>query len=71
MGVFGLNSASGTVLAVTETVRYDLWKNVVSRLELRWDHSLSGTDDFGGATAEYGPTARNSWLLAANIIYSF
>ena len=26
------------VFAVTETVEYDLWKNVMSRVELRWDH---------------------------------
>src|ERR1043166_789423 len=27
-------------LGVTATAQYDLWKNVISRLELRWDHSL-------------------------------
>jgi len=26
------------VFALTGTVQYDLWKNVLSRLELRWDH---------------------------------
>ena len=70
MGFFGLASPSGEVLALTETVQYDLWKNVISRLELRWDHSLSGTDVFGGDTAGE-PTARNAWLLAANVIYRF
>jgi hypothetical protein len=69
-GFFGLNSPSGTVLAATETVQYDLWKNVISRVELRWDHSLSGGDIFGGETAGT-PTAKNAWLLAANIIYRF
>ena len=33
---------------MTATVQYDLWKNVISRLELRWDHSLTGMDAFGG-----------------------
>ena len=26
------------ILATTLTTRYDLWQNVISRLELRWDH---------------------------------
>ena len=35
--------------AVTATVQYDLWKNVLSRVEFRWDHALDGTDSFGNA----------------------
>lgn len=58
------------VLALTGTAQYDLWKNVISRLELRWDHSLNGNDLFGGETAGF-PDAKNAWLLAANIIYKF
>jgi len=69
-GFFGLASMSGTVLALTETVQYDLWKSVISRIELRWDHSLSGADVFGGETPGT-PTAQNAWMLAANIIYRF
>jgi hypothetical protein len=74
-GFFGWTTPAGvpisqTVLAATETVQYDLWKNVISRLELRWDHSLSAVDSFGGETPG-APTARNAWMLAANIIYKF
>src|SRR5437667_5855543 len=29
-------------LAVTATAQYDLWKTVISRLEMCWDHSLNG-----------------------------
>jgi hypothetical protein len=58
------------VLALTGTVQYDLWKNVISRLELRWDHSLSGNDLFGGETQGL-PNEVNAWLLAANVIYKF
>jgi hypothetical protein len=58
------------VLALTATAQYDLWKNVISRLELRWDHSLSGDDAFGGSTAG-APSLKNAWMLAANIIYRF
>ncbi len=58
------------VLSLTATAQYDLWKNVISRLELRWDHSLDGNDLFGGTTTGL-PTQENAWLLAANIIYKF
>ena len=56
--------------AVTETVQYDLWKNVVSRLEFRWDHSASGQDAYGG-TQSGSPSLKNAFLVAANLIYKF
>jgi hypothetical protein len=64
------------VMALTATAQYDLWKNVISRLEFRWDHSLSGqrvwgtprTDGEGGVVSG---SLRNEWLLAANLIYKF
>lgn len=64
------------VLSYTATVQYDLWKNVLSRIELRWDHQASGGPKFYGAN---GPTVAgigtgtlvNSWVLAANIVYKF
>jgi hypothetical protein len=58
------------VLSLTGTVQYDLWKNVLTRAELRWDHSLAGDDIFGGSTIG-APNAENAWMLAANIIYKF
>ncbi|MGD0259594.1 MAG: outer membrane beta-barrel protein [Verrucomicrobiota bacterium] len=58
------------VMALTATTQYDLWKNVISRLELRWDHSLLGNDIFGGETTGL-PTQKNAWLLAVNVIYKF
>ena len=58
------------IFALTGTVQYDLWKNVLSRLELRWDHSLTARDAFGGTNAGQ-PTRINAWVLAANIIYKF
>ena len=60
----------GKTLALTATVQYDLWKNVISRLELRWDHSLSGQETFGGTTVNV-PNRDNAWMLAANVIYKF
>src|SRR6266850_2158707 len=56
-------------MALTATVQYDLWKNVISRLEFRWDHSLSGQKTWGGTGDE--PSRLNEWLLAANVIYKF
>jgi hypothetical protein len=65
---FALNSDK--TMDLTLTAQYDLWKNVISRIELRWDHSLSGTDEFGGTVAGT-PTLINAWMLGANIIYKF
>ena len=58
------------VLALTATVQYDLWKNVISRLEVRWDHSLLDNALFG-ADAKGNPNLDNAVMLAANVIYKF
>jgi hypothetical protein len=69
--VFGANK----VIAATGTVEYDLWRNVISRLEFRWDHAADGSTPYGGAAANPGDLApgdrRNSYLVAANFIYNF
>lgn len=57
------------IYALTATAQYDLWKNVVSRLEFRWDHAEHGML-FGGDTAGE-PTRENAFLVAANVIYKF
>ncbi len=64
------------ILALTGTVQYDLWKNVLSRLEVRWDHEADGTGpayggQFNANGSSSGPTLHNAWLIAANIIYKF
>ena len=63
------------VFAVTETIQYDLWANVISRLEVRWDTSADGSPHFGGTTpstfAAAFPTKNNEIMVAANIIYKF
>ena len=67
-------SVPSKVLALTGTIQYDLWKNVLSRLEVRWDHQASGGPGvWGGNFGEVGgvPDKHNSWLIAANIIYKF
>jgi hypothetical protein len=59
------------VLALTGTVQYDLWRNLISRVELRWDHALDGDEAYGGKFAGADPELKNSWMLAANLIYRF
>ncbi len=49
---------------VTETAQYDLWKNVMARLEFRWDHAADSSDPFSNGVD-------NAYLLAANFIYKF
>ena len=50
----GENPGADTRLfGLTGTIQYDLWENVISRLELRWDRCLQGPNDkkvFGGQT---------------------
>jgi hypothetical protein len=68
------------VLALTGTVQYDLWANVIARLEVRWDHDASGAEAadkssaaFGGPSASLGglPDKMNEVMVAANVIYKF
>jgi hypothetical protein len=58
------------VFAVTGTVEYELWANVLSRLEFRWDHAADGSEPFGGDDAG-DPELKNAFLVAANLIYKF
>jgi hypothetical protein len=80
--LLGLNGPGATELTtmpekameLTATVQYDLWKNVLSRLELRWDHSLSGQKVWGPIREnETGVTGglRNEFELIANLVYKF
>jgi hypothetical protein len=64
----GLNR--GKIWAATATAQYDLWKNVVSRVEFRWDHGDNG-QFFGGNTSFGTPDRRNAYMLAAQFIYKF
>jgi hypothetical protein len=65
--------ANGKGEEFTATLQYNLWANVTSRAEFRWDHSDQG-DAFGYISS--GPKAGdagtgNSYILALNVIYSF
>jgi hypothetical protein len=75
------NNPLNKVFALTGTLQYDLWANVISRLEIRWDHSCNGADTFGGVgypgeNYETGaaiglPDKKNEVTVAANVIYKF
>ena len=67
-GALGGFAGAGTVspskvLAATATVQYDLWENVLSRVEFRWDHAADGSKVYNGKG--------NDYLLAANLVYKF
>jgi len=49
----------------TATVEYDLWANVVSRAEVRWDHS-----DNGASLNSYSGV-KDAFMVALNVVYKF
>jgi hypothetical protein len=62
-----------SVVETTATLQYDLWKNVLSRLEFRWDHAADGSDPYGG-TGSAPPLSGgkgNSYILLADVSYKF
>ncbi|MGO8931932.1 MAG: outer membrane beta-barrel protein [Limisphaerales bacterium] len=69
-GALGIAGTASSAFEVTETAQYDLWKNVLARLEFRWDHAEHGAG-FGGFEAGAAPTAENAFMLAANFVYKF
>lgn len=67
--IVGSDESKAKIWSLTGTVQYDLWRNVLSRFEVRWDHGDNG--HFFGGTVPGEPDAKNAWMLAANIIYKF
>ena len=58
---------------VTATVQYQLWANVLSRVEFRWDH-VEHTNVFDSQNNTGGlltPSKDNAFMLALNLIYQF
>ena len=73
VGGVGVPNSLDKVFDATGTLTYDLWANVITRLELRWDHSCNGSDTFGGngTLGSVLPDKKNEVTLAANVIYKF
>ena len=59
------------ILAGTLTADYALWANVVTRLEYRIDHDLSGNGAVFGAPVVAAQVRNNAHLFALNVIYKF
>lgn len=57
--------------ALTATVQYDLWQNVLSRLEVRWDHIKNAPIKFGGTTGGSPARKEDAFMVAANLVYVF
>jgi hypothetical protein len=67
--------------SLTTTLDYSLWENVISRVEVRWDHQLSGGvadanggfdgGVFGGGAGAIGNADKNAVTVALNLIYKF
>ncbi|MGC8887188.1 MAG: outer membrane beta-barrel protein [Verrucomicrobiia bacterium] len=62
------DGAGNELVAVTATVDYQLWQNVVTRLEFRWDHDLTGQQNGNGP---FGFDDNNAYSLALNVVYRF
>lgn len=62
------DGAGNELVAVTATVDYQLWQNVITRLEFRWDHDLTGQQNGFGP---FGNDDNNAYSLALNVIYRF
>jgi len=58
--------------AATFTADYSLWANVLTRLELRWDHDLSQSSDGALFDNSHGDISqKNLYTIALNIVYKF
>jgi len=71
---FGTAGANGRGEEITATVQYNLWANVISRVEFRWDHvdqgrAFANNTSFGEALS--GGADADAFMLAANLIYTF
>jgi hypothetical protein len=76
--VAGLYSATGpgsasenNAFALTGTIQYNLWANVLTRLEVRWDHASN--DIYGGNMSGPGSanTQDNAVMVALQAVYQF
>jgi hypothetical protein len=56
---------------VTLTAQYNLWANVLSRVELRWDHVEHGQAFDQTTHTSFTPNKSNAFMLAFNVIYQF
>lgn len=69
-GAYGsFNNVNNAADEITATVQYNLWANVISRVEARWDHVEHG--EGYGSISTNDQSQKDAWLLAAQLIYTF
>jgi hypothetical protein len=71
-GVGGVPTAlpsQQNAVAFTGTLQYDLWANVLTRLEFRWDHASH--DIYGGNLNGGGTYVENAIMVALQAVYRF
>jgi hypothetical protein len=62
-------STENNAVALTGTIQYNLWANVLTRLEVRWDHASN--DIYGGDINGGGTAQDNAVMIAAQAVYQF
>lgn len=69
----GTSGIAREIFAATATLQYDLWANVLSRLEIRWDNAMRSIPTSSGGTGGevFGSSDNDAILVAANIVYKF
>ena len=70
-GYSSADHSSADGFELTGTVEYDLWVNVISRLELRWDHANINYSPLGMNGEDGYLDHKNSVGFYANVIYKF
>ena len=55
----------------TVTAEYDLWKNVISRVEFRWDHNTSSINNVNNVGFGPNGSEKNAFELIGNVVYKF
>ncbi len=73
LGAAGIAATRAELFGLTVTADYALWANVVTRLEYRWDHDVSGGRHLPGnvASGAAGTPGNNHQLIALNVVYKF
>jgi hypothetical protein len=67
-GIGGLPSQQNAV-ALTGTLQYDVWANVITRLEMRWDHASH--EIYGYNLTGSGTSVENAFMIALQAVYQF
>jgi len=60
-----------SLFSLTGTVQYDLWENVLTRVEFRYDDIRHGAKLFGGTSFSGAPVTDTAFTLIANVVYKF